>query len=177
MNRGRLVPEAALDLSPLHKEVVSLAQQHALQNSRSMNVEDLRKGCTARIARQFCSVKDFTNAQFDRLLMLFRLLINPDDLAAVMAWDQYEKYDQAKAAGGPLPEEPGLRRRLVASIKAMTKDREAYLYAIVRDRFETCHWEELPLWQLRQLLTTIKERTKKWHKPIETVTTGIEEPF
>lgn len=169
MARGRLVPEAALELSQLHKEVAALARQHALQNSRSTNVEDLRRGCTARIAKTFCSTKDLDNSQFDRLLILFRLLMNPDDLQGVMDWELYEKYDHAKKVGLEGVEDPGVRRRLVGSIRAMSKDREAYLYAIVRDKFDTCHWEELDLRQLRQLAMTMRQRVKKYKQPLEAV--------
>jgi hypothetical protein len=164
---GVLVPEAVLDASELHRQVAALAAQHALQCHRSTTVEDLRKGCTARIVRRFQSVKDFDNRQFDRLLVVFRLLVNPDDLQAVMEWTAFEEYDAKKAAGIPAGDDPGARKRLVKSIHLMLDGRYAYLHAILRDQHLPSDWESLDLWRLRQLANTIRARSKKWHKPIE----------
>jgi hypothetical protein len=168
MARGRLVPEALLRAEQLdtgavalglHAQVVALGQQHARQNSRALTVEDLRKGCVARITNQFQSVKDLDNSQFDRLLLLFSLLIEAGNLKALSEWQNYERYDQARAAGLTGCEDPGKRKRYIASIKAMTYGREAYLYAILKHRFHTVDWQDLPLGELRQLLFTIKTRT------------------
>jgi hypothetical protein len=124
-----------------------LARQHAAQNSRAITPEDLRKACVCYITGRFQSAKDLTSAQFSRLLTLFRLLINPDDLDAVMDWDHPDR-DEVK--------------RVKYFIEHAAPD--AYVRAIAAGRFGARLWEDLELWQLKQLANTLRARRGRWNQ-------------
>jgi ribosomal 50S subunit-associated protein YjgA (DUF615 family) len=143
MERGRLLPagSASAAVSPLHREVFALAEQHAQQNHRAITVEDLRKGCVAAITGRYQSTKDLNNAQFSRLLALFRLLIDPDDIDARMDWDNPQRDEE---------------RRINHFIEHAAPD--AYTRHIAGDRFGTRLWEDLPLADRKQLANMLRAR-------------------
>jgi hypothetical protein len=148
--RGRLVPaaDASRERSPEHRAVWVLAEQHALQQHRSVMVEDLRKGCIALITERYQSSKDLKNGQFSRLLTLFALLIDPDDLKARLDWDNPDREEH---------------RRAVVLIKSLAP--EAYVDAVAQDKFNTTFWEDLTIPQLRQFAMTLKARRATWASP------------
>ena len=152
MQRGRLHPNgrASAGRSPLHGETFALAEQHARANSRAVTVEDLRRAAGARITGRFQSAKTLANAQFTRLLTLFKLLIDPDDLGAMLGWLDPER-DRA--------------RYLESFIRAAAP--EAYTRAICEDRFKTGDWRQLGPSDLTWLANTLRKRRAKLDQPIE----------
>ena len=126
MARGRLVPEAdaSRERTGEHRDVWMLAEQHALQQHRSVTVDDLRRGCGAVVTRKFCSTYDLTNKQFTRLLDLFALLIDPDNLTARRYWDHPELRE---------------REQVLKTIHYLAP--EAYIRELARARFQNSAWE------------------------------------
>lgn len=165
MDRGRLVPQARLlegdqrhEGDKIAADVTKLAKIHAAQNSRAINVEDLRRACVGMVTGTFSSAKDLTNPQFDRLLILFRILIDPDDLDAIMEWSDPK-----------LAEE----QRLIRYIKRAAPD--AYTLHITKDRWGTIFWEDLPLSDLKQLSRILAARNHARAKRSQQQ--PVEEPF
>ncbi len=133
--RGRLVPDArGAATSEYHAQVWALAEQHALKMHRGVGLDDLRRAVTASIAGRFCSTKDLTNAQFTRLLDLLNLLSDPDNLAAVVAWQHPENRE---------------REHKIRQLRSLRH--EAVIAHVSQDIFQTMNWEELPLPQLEAL--------------------------
>lgn len=141
MINKRLCPAADLALSEWHRSVVALARKHALENNRALTVEDLRKGAVAVVAGKFASTKDLTNAQFSRLLTLYKLLCEPTDLDAILDWENPER-----------ERERGLQALIAKSAP------DDYVRRIAADRFGTRLWENLEPRQLTQLWMTLKQR-------------------
>lgn len=157
MQRGRLVPEARLKDSAWHTQVAQLARQHAQQNSRAINIEDLRRAMVHMITGKFCSSKDMTNAQFDRWLTLAKLLIDPTDLDAVMAWD-----------------DPKLAELDTLKWVIAHKWPDDYVRSIAGDIYGTRLWEDLELDQLRRLSRLLRARGAKI---LTEANKGNEDPF
>jgi hypothetical protein len=133
--RGRLVPEArGPGFSRFHALVWARSDQHALAEHKGVGVENLRRGCNAVITGRFCSTWDLTNFQFTRLLNLFDLLIDPDNLAAVIRWEHPENDERAWK---------------IALLRRLRHD--AQIAHVSQDLFQTMNWEELPLPQLEAL--------------------------
>jgi hypothetical protein len=157
--------------SPLHARVWDAAAARAAQEHRAPTADDLRHGCHAVAAGRDKGHAEFTNAEFDRFVSLAALLIDRDDIDASMQF------------AAP---EIGERRRLVARIQSVAP--EAYVCEICRHRsdwdYHDPFWEDMPIAQLRQLLLTVKERTRAWTRPVpaavavggQRVTTDLEEP-
>jgi hypothetical protein len=101
----------------------------------------LRHACHVAAVGYDLSSRSMTNAQLDRVLALFHLLIDPDNLKAILAWSD---------------EESGERRRQIYSIRKSAPPR--YFEKIARDRFGETDLEKLSLMQLRQLALTLRLR-------------------
>lgn len=84
------------------------------------------------------SSKEFTNADFDRIKMHFRLLIDPEDLEAAVFLED--------------PSQGTVKRLL----HAIGKVPEALVLRIARERFGVANWRGLAPDQLHQLLMTLK---------------------
>jgi len=165
--KGRLLPEATKgDFSQWHKKVWAFAELLARQNNRAVTPDDLRKGTYMLALGVPKSLTKFENGDLDRVLIVFRLLIEPDDLRAVRDWMAYEAFDQAKAeiarckaAGMPvtieLPDDPGERRRHLHNIERLP---EAVKMHLVRHRFGGTLPEDMSLKELRQFSMIVKNR-------------------
>lgn len=153
MQDSRLVPEANRgDGSQWHRKVWAFAEVIARQNARAVTPDDLRKGAYTFALGKLKSLTKFDNRDLDRVLALMRLLVNPDDLDAVMKHEAYQR-----------GEDPGMERRLDAGI-AM-KAPEAYIAAVSLGKFGTKDWRNLNTWQKRDLNMTLSSRRAKWNKP------------
>ena len=167
MIKGRLNPKASRTYSEHHKAVWKLAETLAQAHHRAVTAEDLRHGCHLyAFGGKDCSHKDFTNAQFSRLLALWGdekkqrgLLIEPDCLTSRNHWDDPTV---------------GEVERLKAYI---SKAPEAYVRAISADRFGTRLWEWLEPGQLRALVMTLRARRDSFNKPVEAAVGEDNEPF
>jgi hypothetical protein len=80
---------------------------------------------------------------------LFRLLHEPTDLDAVMAWLNPSESD---------------RKSLVSFIRKQAPD--AVLTAIGKNAFGTILWEDMDAQQLKWLLKQVKGRQQKFHEPV-----------
>jgi hypothetical protein len=151
---GSFAPFAPSRGHPGFSAVFALAEQHALANSRAVTVEDLRRACTAHAAGRFCSTKDLTNAQFDSLLSLLKLLADETDIGASVRLDHPDI---------------AIRERYVLAIRKRAP--EAKLVAIARNlktwagQWEPPHWEDLPIPGLKLLLAIVIREQKEWNNP------------
>jgi hypothetical protein len=131
----------------LLRKVWMAAEALAVQAHRNVTAEDLRHGCTVVALGRNKSSKDFTNAELDRVVALFRLLAEPDDVAAMLQWNNPEI---------------GERKRLVFAIAESAP--AAYVARIASDRFGTELWEDLAVYELRQLVMTLRDRSRRWNE-------------
>lgn len=123
--------------------VFQCASATARQEGRKLSADLLRHSCHVIALGRDKSSKHLNNAEVDRLLACFRLLINPLDLRALGEWND--------ATAGEL-------RRLDAVILAHPP---AYVDALCRSpRFNCADWRTLPLWQRRQLAMTLSARAR-----------------
>lgn len=147
MRKGFLLEEAAAsrERSEHHRKVWVFAEQLAGRALRAVTVNDLRHASYVAAIGRDCSHDEFTNTEFNAVLALWKLLIDPDDLAAVM-----EHQNPGQAA----------RRGLIASILRNAPG-EAYVAAIATRRWGTRNWKTLNDGALRQLAVTLSERARK----------------
>ena len=76
-------------------KVLTTAEVLAHGHHRSVTADDLRRGCNV-VATGKISSGDLDNKQTNRVVALFKLLTDPDDLDAVMNWLHPEN---ARSAG------------------------------------------------------------------------------
>ena len=163
MRNGRLADDAVRgDKSEWHQLVWDAAEVLAAAEKRAVVVDDLRKGCHVVAFGRAKSSKVLTNAEFNRLLVLWGnerprsegglagLLIEPLDLASITAWRTPEA---------------GEREGLVRKINSLGVPDEI-TEGVCRRNFPLVYnapfFEDLPLANLRSLvgiLTEIKSRS------------------
>lgn len=137
-------------LNELLGTIYEIAQNYALLNDREITTDDLRHACTGVALQRHVSSKAFTNADFDKVLALLRLLANPTSLKNQIA---------ALAPG-----EAGERRR---HLHVISQADEPYVHAIARDKFGHADLDRLTLSELRQLSLTIRNREARQDAPKE----------
>lgn len=130
-------PELDRLLSAIYQLALSIAERE----QREVCVDDLRPACAVAALGRQVSSKTFTNAEFDQVLALLRLLADPQNLKNLIAF-------QNCAADGE-------RRRHVHQI---TRAPEPYWKRIAADRFGHTDLDRLTLDQLRQLSLTLRNR-------------------
>lgn len=188
---ARLSPDARLraDESIYQKLVWRSADQLALAGHRAVTADDLRHACyiTATTAvplasipnggegrgeevrysmtKPVASLGDLDNRAFSRVMNLWRLLVEPDDLDAAMNWDHPENDE---------------RRRYIAVIKKCARG-TAYVGSIAANIYGTRLWEDLDVMALRNLCRILGERQKAWSAEVAPAAakelTGIEQPY
>jgi hypothetical protein len=148
MAKGRLVvkAEARMQNAELN-HVFTFAEQRAMMARRGLTKDDLRHGCHLLALGRDKSSNDLTNADLDHVVTLFRLLTNPLDLNARLAWDAYAR-----------GEDPGAVKRVEYFIRRCP---EAYVRAIAADKFGTRNWENLTVKQKGLLSMTLANRRPK----------------
>jgi hypothetical protein len=144
--KGRLIADAVKDAGPHHQAVWRIAEMLAEQSCRAIAAEDLRHACNVHAFGRDMSHVNFTNDQFDRLLLLWGnerqirgLLVYSDDIAAQIYWDDANR---------------SKKESLIRSIKAAAADE--YICSITQDLYGTIYWEDLDLKALLGLLRKIK---------------------
>lgn len=154
MEKGRLVGEGIQDRvgewaqpSEWVRKVVTFARQIAAMEHRGPRVNDLRHGAHVMALGRDKSSTLFSNAEVDRVCTLFKLLSDPDDLDAMMHW-----------------QDPGMseKNRLEWAIKHAAPD--AYVREIASRKFGTRMWEWLRMDQMRQLLMTLKGHQRGYRR-------------
>ena len=103
----------------------------------------LRHDAHARALGYDKSHTAFTNEEFDRIIRFFQLLQDPDNLNAVLFFQN------------PGREE---KKRLIWSIQHLAD--EPYIKAIAADRFGTIYWQDLDVPQLTWLRNTVHNRMR-----------------
>ena len=165
MTKGRLSSKAVRDggLAGHHTAVWYAAESLAAQHCRAVTADDLRHACHVYAFGRDISHSDLSNAQFDRLLLLWGnerdtkgLLIDSDDIAAQTAWDHP---DQAR------------KESLIGSIEDAAMEitgaaaaGEAYIRAITGDLWGTIMWRDLESGRLLSLLRKLKGNLAKAEK-------------
>jgi hypothetical protein len=138
-------------------KVLNYADKLAWHQNRSVTAEDLRHACNIAAAAKQSSDK-LDNKETNRVVVLFQLLADPDDLNAVMDWEHPENVE---------------RKSFVAFLKKRAK--ETTIVAISKRAFKTIFWEDLELGKLRWLAKTLKGREKSYRAPVrEAVYAGCE---
>jgi hypothetical protein len=140
-------PEPALEL---YVKVIVTAEHLALQDHCAVTDDHLRHACNL-VATGIESSVNLDNKQTNRVVVLFRLLKDPDDLDAVMDWLNPANAD---------------RRSFVAFLKK--KAPEGIIIAICKNAFGTIFWEDLEIAKLRWLAKQLKDRTDSFHRPTST---------
>lgn len=180
MVNGRLSPEAAkAEFSQWHGQVWAFAEVLARQNHRAITLDDLRHGAHWLALGTPKSSKALNNADFDRVLIVFKLLIDPNDIGTtpknnpVADWIAFQQFEAAKReiarcrelripCAVALPDDPGERRRQLYFIGLKTPQ---YVMRIVRERFAGQLPEDMSLRDLRQLSMTLDNRTNAQPAP------------
>lgn len=129
-------------------KVLTFAKQLSLQEARAVNAEDLRHAC-GMVAVETPSSKHLNNKQVNRVVTLFRLLEDPDDLDAVMDW---------------LHPENAEKRSMVSFLRKCAP--EATLVHIFRNAYGTIFWEDGDMQKLRWLAKQVKDRRTNWKRSV-----------
>jgi hypothetical protein len=138
------VPLALADsLGQLLDEIEDLATVCAAKRgAEQWDLRDLRYGCHGRALTAFRPSKALTNRDLDRVLALWRVLEDPDDVGAWLDWENPERAD---------------RRRLEYLVPRLAP--AEYTAAIVRD-LGASHWSDLDDGALRKLVMTLGNRSR-----------------
>jgi hypothetical protein len=152
MQQGRLLYDAS-QLTEEGRKVLAFAMQRAVTEHRPVNVDDMRHAAHIVAIGRDKSSEHLTNDEVDRVVTLFQLLTDPEDLGYRMKWDAYQR-----------GEDPGVVTRLDWSIRHAAPD--AYVRAIAHGKFGTRAWENLTVGQKQHLAMTLAQRRKKFHQPI-----------
>lgn len=150
--KGRLVGAglSTLDPRPSTEElakVLTFAHQRAITAGRSVTTEDLRHAAHIVALGRDKSSADLTNAEVDRVVTLFKLLADPDNLSVRLDWDAYLR-----------GEDPGSVKRVEFYIR---KCPEAYVRSLSASLFGTRIWENLTVKQKARLSMTLANRRPK----------------
>jgi hypothetical protein len=159
---------AAGATTDMGRKVTEMATHMAARDARKVDAEALRHACHVVALGREKSSKHLTNAELDRVLLVFKLVINGDDLAAVIAWEQPDQ---------------GQVKRLTWSIRNTAP--EALIVHVCKDKNGRGDWLNLGTTELRQLLMTLKrirEKQKVSQEAAEVAEAGaevgcVEEPF
>jgi hypothetical protein len=164
---GRLDAEARRDgPGDWHSKVWACAEAIARANHTAVTPDDLRKGTYMLALGAAKSLTKFDNTDLDRVLVMFRLLVEPEDLRTVKDWLAYEVFDRARAeidrckrqgvtCNVTLPDDPGERRRHLYFIY---QSPEAVVAHFVKTRFRGVEPEDMCLRDLRDFSKTLKTR-------------------
>lgn len=155
---GRLVvPREPLNV--MHRDLLAkvYACAEQLQLRSIAPVDALRHACHIVALGKNKSCKDLTNDELDRVVDLFRVLRNPESLAAVQSYEDPERHK---------------KQSLIAAVKKKCVA-EAYYMAIARDLaghspgvHEINSLEALSIAQLGQLCSLLNAQRKKRNRPV-----------
>lgn len=165
MRAGRLVhgPESTVHgpQSEHHARVWQIAQTLAAAGARAVVPEDLRHACHIYAIGRDRSHKDFSNAQFSRVLVLWGnelprgasgalrgLLLDPEDLASIVAWDNSEVAQRRALV-------EGIRRSAPFAMIDTIARRNC------REHYQAPFYEDLPLPELRGVLAALRSMKER----------------
>ncbi len=133
-------PEPVAAPDQLLRQVLAVAARRA----EPRRDDAVRHACHLVALGTDPSSKTMTAAQADRVVLLFRLLADPADLSAMMAWER-----------GATPD----RARLIWKIKNLGHSTH-YIGAIAEDKFGECDLDRLSPEQLHELVRTLSARAR-----------------
>lgn len=133
-----IIPE--LPVNPWRDQVAEAAAQAAAKENRPPTPEDLRHAAVF-VATNKWSSKALNNRETNRLVSLCKLLVDPLDLSATVAFQNPANAD---------------REALISRIKLHPA---AYVAAIARGKFKVDDWTVLNDYQIRHLSWTLNHRT------------------
>jgi hypothetical protein len=148
MAKGRLVGKrqdrhGLEETTGLYQMVWDAAELVARKEARAVRPDDLRHGCHLVALAKDKSSADFSNAELDRVVTLFRVLTDPDDLDAIMAWCNPEIRERERMLWF-------IRERCV----------EGYVRSICNQIYGTDDYASFTPETLRELVMTLKHRPK-----------------
>lgn len=146
-----------------HSAVIEHAQRFAVASGRTLNLETLRHGAHIVALGRDKSSADLSNQELERVVALFAVVADPDDLAARLTWDAYQR-----------GEDPGAVKRVEWFIRRCP---DAYARAVAQDKFGTRQWENLTLAQKRTLSLTLKNRFASRPEPKPAPVDAENNPF
>lgn len=147
---------SAPELNDLYQRIWNIAEERAGTHDShrflppAPATEDFRHACHIVALGVDKSSTQLTNAETDRILALFKLLADPDDLSATLAWNN--------------PDEEK-RKRMLWWINNNCV--ESYVVEVCRQKFQTDDLESLNFKQLGQLHMTLKNRSNAATQPAE----------
>lgn len=125
-------------LNPIYQRICAIALERSPSGPCG---EHFRHACHIVAFGQDKSSSTLTNRELDRILALFALLADPDDLDAMLRWNN--------------PEQEA-RKRMLWWLRKNCEP--AYIAQIAREKFATDRWETLDYEDLRKLHMTLKNR-------------------
>lgn len=143
-DRGSVVALREFDSGSVGGQVVGIATAAARREARGIAADDLRHACHQAAVGRDVSSSQLSNAELDRVLTLFRLLANPDDLDAVM-----DLQDPSRQA-----------RRRKEWYVANCGLPAAYVAKVALDKFGRSDVDGLRLDQLTDLVRTLQSRLR-----------------
>lgn len=147
----RAARHGAPEVDAIYQSVWAAAETLALAEHAAVKPDHLRHACHVIAAGRDKSANDLTNAEVDRVVAIFKLLTEPDDIDAVMAI-QHPENDE--------------RRRLIFNLKKSAP--EALLLAVARNlktwegEWEAPFWEDLPLAGIKTLSQVVRAKKSNW---------------
>lgn len=130
-------------LDPVYQQIWRIAEQHAKEAHRATAPNDFRHACHLVALGKDKSSTTLTNDETDRVVALFKLLADPEDLDALLNWQNST--------------EPR-RRRILWWIKHQCQ--ESYVVAVCREKFGCDDPRSLDFGRLQQLHITLRNRPK-----------------
>lgn len=131
------------DINDLYQRIWTIALERAAAAASTPTGDSFRHACHLVAFGKDKSSSQLTNRELDRILALFKLLADPDDLAATLAWNNADE---------------SARKRLLWYLR--NECVESYVVEICRQKFGTDDWEALDYADLRQLHMTLKNRPR-----------------
>jgi hypothetical protein len=141
---------SAPEINALYQRIWDIAVERANQDWRNPNADEFRHACHIVAFGQDKSSSQITNTELDRILALFKLLADPDDLSATLAWNN--------------PNEERRKRMLWWITRNCV---ESYVVEVCRQKFRTDDYESLSFDDLRKLHMTLKNRSNATREPAE----------
>lgn len=143
---GRLIGQrqecwASPELNKVYQGIWNLAEHWARAEGRALRPDDFRHACHAQALGRDKSSSDLSNDETDRVVALFSLLTDPEDLRATMTW---------------MSPDEGRRKRILWWINHNCV--ESYVVEVCREKFGTDEPATLHFSQLQQLHITLRNR-------------------
>lgn len=161
--QGGMVQFDGSRLTEEGRKVFQFARQRAISQKRPMKLDDVRHGVHWLALGRDKSSEHLTNANLDRVVALFKLLADPEDLGARMNQDAYDR-----------GEDPGAIERLNWMIRNAAP--AAYVAKVSLDMCGSRDWESLPIAQKHVLARALKQRKVSFRRPMpQKETKGTEE--